>query len=361
MRDWERKKIFMISLNPNFFRYITFRASYAIILSLILSIAFGNIFIKMLKKMKVSQIVREDGPKSHITEKKDIPTMGGLLILFSVIIPVLLLTKLYNFYLYTGLFTLFVFGLIGFADDFLKLKGRSSRGLKGKYKFTMQSLTALFISAVLYTHDESLGMVIIPFVKDYYLSLGPYFILFASFIIVGASNAVNLTDGLDGLAIGIFAISIAGYLIFSYASSNYKFANYLSIPYIKNIGEVVILCAALLGASIGFLWFNSYPASVFMGDAGSIPLGAILGYVSIVSRQEILLIIIGFVFVLEALSVIFQVGSYKLRKKRIFKMAPIHHHFEMEGMTEPKIVIRLWIISLILTIFALSTLKLRIF
>ncbi|MHB1697404.1 MAG: phospho-N-acetylmuramoyl-pentapeptide-transferase [bacterium] len=351
----------MLSFNINFFRYITFRSSYAIILSLILSIAFGKIFIKMLRNMKIGQVVREDGPKSHINEKKDVPTMGGLLILFSAIIPVLLLTRLYNFYLYMGLFTIFGFGLIGFLDDFLKLRGHSSKGLRGKYKFTMQSLIALFVSSVLYFHDKSLGMVIIPFVKEYYLNIGPYFIIFASFIIVGSSNAVNLTDGLDGLAIGVFAISIAGYLIFSYAASNYKFANYLSIPYIKNIGEVVILCASLFGASIGFLWFNSYPASVFMGDTGSISLGAVLGYVAIVSQQEILLAIIGFVFVIEALSVIFQVGSYKLRKKRIFKMAPIHHHFEIEGVPESKIVIRLWIISLILTIFALSTLKLRIF
>ena len=351
----------MLNFNIDFFRYITFRSSYAIILSLILSIAFGKIFIKILKKMKIGQVVREDGPKSHINEKKDIPTMGGLLILFSVVIPVLLLTRLYNFYLYMGILTLLGFGLIGFIDDFLKVRGHSSKGLRGKYKFAAQSLIALFVSAVLYFHDKSLGLVVIPFVKDYYLNLGPYFIIFAAFIIIGSSNAVNLTDGLDGLAIGVFAVSIAGYLVFSYAASNYKFANYLSIPYMKNIGEVVILCASLFGASIGFLWFNSYPASVFMGDTGSISLGAILGYVAIVSQQEILLVIIGFVFVIEALSVIFQVGSYKLRKKRIFKMAPIHHHFEIEGVPESKIVIRLWIISLILTIFALSTLKLRIF
>ena len=351
----------MLSLNTDFFKYITFRSSYAIILSLILSIAFGKIFIKGLKKMKIGQVVREDGPKSHINEKKDVPTMGGLLILFGVLVPVLLLAKLSNFYLYMGVLTLLSFALIGFADDFLKIRGHSSKGLRGKYKFSIQTLIAVCVSYALYFHDESLGTVIIPFVKDYYLNLGVYFIIFAAFIIVGSSNAVNLTDGLDGLAIGVFAIAIAGYLIFSYASSNYKFADYLHIPYIKNIGEVVILCASLFGASIGFLWFNSYPASVFMGDTGSISLGAILGYVAIVSRQEILLIIIGFVFVIEALSVIFQVGSYKLRKKRIFKMAPIHHHFEIEGVPESKIVIRLWIISLILTIFALSTLKLRIF
>ncbi len=344
-----------------FFKYITFRASYAIILSLILSIAFGGTFIRMLKKMKIGQVVRDDGPKSHINEKKDIPTMGGLLVLFSVIIPVLVLTRLFNFYLFTGISILLGFGIIGFIDDFLKIRRRSSKGLKGKYKFGIQSLIAVIVSAALYFHDKSFGTVVIPFVKDYYFNFGVYFIIFSAFIIVGSSNAVNLTDGLDGLAIGVFAIAIAGYLIFSYASSNYKFANYLSIPYIKNIGDVVILCASLFGASIGFLWFNSYPASVFMGDTGSISLGAILGYVAIVSRQEILLVIIGFVFVMEALSVIFQVGSYKLRKKRIFKMAPIHHHFEMEGIPESKIVIRLWIISLILTIFALSTLKLRIF
>jgi len=351
----------MVNFNINFFRYITFRSSYAIILSLILTVAFGKIFIRMLKKMKIGQVVRDDGPKSHISEKKDVPTMGGLLILFSVIIPVLLLTKLYNFYLYMGILTLLGFGVIGFIDDFMKVRGHSSKGLRGKYKFVIQSLIAVFVASMLYYHDKSLGMVVIPFVKNYYLNLGPYFILFAAFIIVGSSNAVNLTDGLDGLAIGVFAISIAGYLIFSYAASNYKFANYLSIPYIKNIGEIVILCASLFGASIGFLWFNSFPASVFMGDTGSISLGAVLGYVAIVSQQEILLVIVGFVFVIEALSVIFQVGSYKLRKKRIFKMAPIHHHFEIGGVPESKIVIRLWIISLILTIFALSTLKLRIF
>ncbi|MFW0884713.1 phospho-N-acetylmuramoyl-pentapeptide-transferase [Candidatus Acidulodesulfobacterium sp. H_13] len=351
----------MLNLNLDFLRYITFRASYAIILSLILSIVFGKVFIKILKRMKVGQIVREDGPKSHISKKKDIPTMGGFLILFSAIIPVLLLARFYDFYLYMGLFTLLGFGLIGFADDLLKLRGRSSKGLRGKYKFTLQSLAALLISALLYFHDESLGVIVIPFVKDYYLNIGPYFILFASFIIVGSSNAVNLTDGLDGLAIGVFAIAITGYLIFLYAASNYGFTSYLSIPYMQNIGGVIILCAALLGSSIGFLWFNSYPASIFMGDIGSISLGAILGYVAIISKQEILLVIIGFVFVIEALSVIFQVGSYKLRKKRIFRMAPIHHHFEMEGVPEPKIVIRLWIISLILTVFALSTLKLRIF
>jgi len=276
----------MISLNHDFFEHITTRMSYAIILSLILSIAFGKLFIKFLKKMHISQIVRDDGPKSHITKKKGTPTMGGFLILFSVVIPVLLFTKLYNFYLYIGLFTLFCYALIGFADDYLKLKGSSSKGLRGKYKFTLQSLVALLVSVVLYLHDESLSIVVIPFVKDYYLNLGPYFIIFASFIIVGTSNAVNLTDGLDGLAVGVFAISIAGYLVFAYLSSNYIFASYLSIPYIKNIGGIVILCAALFGASIGFLWFNSYPASVFMGDVGSISLGAILGYVSIVSRSR---------------------------------------------------------------------------
>lgn len=351
----------MANISLGIFRYITFRTSYAIIVSLLISIIFGKSFIKRLKKMKAEQAIRKDGPKSHITDKKDIPTMGGFLILLSTLIPVLMFARLDNFYLYMGIFTILSFGLIGFLDDFLKLKERSSKGLRGKYKFTAQSLIALLISMLLYLHNESLSIVIIPFVRNYYFNLGPYFILFAAFIIVGTSNAVNLTDGLDGLAIGIFAIAIAGYLIFSYASSNYKFADYLSIPYIKNIGEIVILCAALFGSSIGFLWFNSFPASIFMGDTGSIFLGAILGYVSIVSRQELLLVIIGFVFVIEALSVIFQVGSYKLRKKRIFKMAPIHHHFEIGGLPEQKIVIRLWIISLILTIFALSTLKLRIF
>lgn len=347
--------------NQLFFKFITLRASYAMIIALLLSIAFGKVFIRMIRRFKISQMIREDGPKAHITAKKDIPTMGGLLILFAVILPVILFTNIYNFYVYMAVFTLLSYGFIGFLDDFLKLKGHSSKGLKGKYKFLLQSLFALIISIALYINVPSLSMIVIPFVKDYYISLGPYFIILSMFVIVGSSNAVNLTDGLDGLAIGIFAIVIGGYFIFSYVSSNFKFADYLSIPYIRNIGEMAVLCAALLGASIGFLWFNAFPASVFMGDTGSLSIGAILGFISIVTRQEILLIVMGFVFVIEALSVIFQVGFYKLRKKRIFKMAPIHHHFEMEGIPEPKIIIRLWIISLILTIFALSTLKLRFF
>ncbi|MHB1663821.1 MAG: phospho-N-acetylmuramoyl-pentapeptide-transferase [bacterium] len=351
--------IFM--LNQNFFRFITFRASYALIVALVLSIVFGKTFIKMLKKFKVSQMIREDGPKSHIAGKKDVPTMGGLLIFFSVLIPVILFTNLFNFYIYMAIITLLAYGFIGFLDDYLKVKGQNSKGLRGKYKILMQTVFALIISVILYVKVPSLSYIVIPFVKNYYFNLGPFFILLSMFVIIGSSNAVNLTDGLDGLAIGIFAIAVAGYLVFSYASSNFKFADYLSIPFIYNIGEIVVFCAALLGASIGFLWFNAFPASVFMGDTGSISLGAILGYISIVTREEILLVVIGFIFVIEALSVIFQVGSYKLRKKRIFKMAPIHHHFEIGGVPEPKIIIRLWIVSLILTIFALSTLKLRFF
>ena len=348
-------------LNQNFFRFITLRASYALIIALVLSIVFGKTFIKMLKKFKVSQMIREDGPKSHITGKKDVPTMGGLLIFFSVLIPVILFTNLFNFYIYMAIITLLGYGFIGFLDDYLKVKGHNSKGLRGKYKILMQTVFALVISVILYVKVPSLSYIVIPFVKNYYFDLGPFFILLSMFVIIGSSNAVNLTDGLDGLAIGIFAIAVAGYLLFSYASSNFKFADYLSIPFIYNIGEIVVFCAALLGASIGFLWFNAFPASVFMGDTGSISLGAILGYISIVTREEILLAVIGFIFVIEALSVIFQVGSYKLRKKRIFKMAPIHHHFEIGGVPEPKIIIRLWIVSLILTIFALSTLKLRFF
>ncbi|MCL5673891.1 MAG: phospho-N-acetylmuramoyl-pentapeptide-transferase [Deltaproteobacteria bacterium] len=348
-------------LNQNFFRFITLRASYALIIALVLSIVFGKTFIKMLKKFKVSQMIREDGPKSHITGKKDVPTMGGLLIFFSVLIPVILFTNLFNFYIYMAIITLLGYGFIGFLDDYLKVKGHNSKGLRGKYKILMQTVFALIISVILYIKVPSLSYIVIPFVKNYYFDLGPFFILLSMFVIIGSSNAVNLTDGLDGLAIGIFAIAVVGYLLFSYASSNFKFADYLSIPFIYNIGEIVVFCAALLGASIGFLWFNAFPASVFMGDTGSISLGAILGYISIVTREEILLAVIGFIFVIEALSVIFQVGSYKLRKKRIFKMAPIHHHFEIGGVPEPKIIIRLWIVSLILTIFALSTLKLRFF
>ncbi len=348
-------------LNQNFFRFITLRASYALIIALVLSIVFGKTFIKMLKKFKVSQMIREDGTKSHITGKKDVPTMGGLLIFFSVLIPVILFTNLFNFYIYMAIITLLGYGFIGFLDDYLKVKGKNSKGLRGKYKILMQTVFALVISVILYVKVPSLSYIVIPFVKNYYFDLGPFFILLSMFVIIGSSNAVNLTDGLDGLAIGIFAIAVAGYLLFSYASSNFKFADYLSIPFIYNIGEIVVFCAALLGASIGFLWFNAFPASVFMGDTGSISLGAILGYISIVTREEILLVVIGFIFVIEALSVIFQVGSYKLRKKRIFKMAPIHHYFEIGGVPEPKIIIRLWIVSLILTIFALSTLKLRFF
>lgn len=343
----------------NLFKYITFRGFYALITAFFLSLLFGPYVINKLKEFqnKKGGYVREDTPDWH-QMKKYTPTMGGVLILIVVFVTFLLWSRLDNLYSWLAVITFISFGLIGFFDDFVKVKNK--KGISSKLKFSLQLIVATIISTTLYIHPKFNTVLYMPFFKNINFDLGILYIPFMVFIIVGASNAVNLTDGLDGLAIGPSLISVATFSIFAYIAGNVVLAKYLFIPYVDGVGELVVFLMALLGAGLGFLWFNSFPAEMFMGDAGSLSIGAVLGLVSILTKQEIVLAIVGGIFVLETLSVIAQVGYYRLTGgKRLFKMAPIHHHFELTGTPEPKIVVRVWIISLLLSIVALSTLKIR--
>ncbi|PRI30143.1 phospho-N-acetylmuramoyl-pentapeptide-transferase, partial [Haemophilus influenzae] len=306
------------------------------------------------------QEVRNDGPESHFA-KKGTPTMGGVMILFSIGVSTLLWANLANSYIWVCLFVLFGYGAIGFVDDFRKITRKNTDGLIARWKYFWMSVVALVAILWLYWlgHDTDATRLVIPFFKDIMPQLGLFYIVLSYFVIVGTGNAVNLTDGLDGLAIMPTALVAGAFALIAWATGNVNFAEYLHIPYIKYSSEVVVFCTAIVGASLGFLWFNTYPAQVFMGDVGSLALGGALGVVAILVRQEFLLVIMGGVFVVEALSVILQVGSYKLRKQRIFRMAPIHHHFELKGWPEPRVIIRFWIISLMLVLMGLVTLKLR--
>jgi phospho-N-acetylmuramoyl-pentapeptide-transferase len=309
--------------------------------------------------MQIGQQIREDGPQSHFG-KKGTPTMGGLLIIFAVVIATLLWTNLLNVYMWLVLLITVAYGLIGFMDDYSKLKGKSSRGLSGKTRLLAEIVIALFVSVILYLKPEFNSQVTIPFFKTALPDIGWGYVILSTFIIVGAANAVNLTDGLDGLAIGPVTICFATYLLFAYFAGNVKVAHYLQIIHVPGAGELAIFCGALVGAGLGFLWFNAYPAEVFMGDIGSLSLGGALGAVAIMTKQEILLAIVGGLFVVETFSVIFQVGYYKMTGgKRILRMAPLHHHFELKGWAEPKVIVRFWIISILLALLAVSTLKLR--
>ncbi|HEV2332653.1 MAG TPA: phospho-N-acetylmuramoyl-pentapeptide-transferase, partial [Gammaproteobacteria bacterium] len=304
--------------------------------------------------------VRKDGPQSHLS-KAGTPTMGGTLILAAIIISTLLWADLRNRYVWVLLGVTFAFGLIGFADDYLKLVLKNSKGLKARTKYFWQSVFGLAVAlALYYTHREPAEIsYILPFFKQVSLPLGVLFVVVTYFVVVGTSNAVNLTDGLDGLAI-MPAVLVGGALgVFGYASGNFNFAHYLAIPYLPGAGEVVVYCGALVGAGLGFLWFNAYPAQVFMGDVGALALGAALGTLAVIVRQEVVLFIMGGVFVVETLSVILQVASFKLTGKRIFRMAPLHHHFELKGWPEPRVIVRFWIITVILVLVGLSTLKVR--
>jgi phospho-N-acetylmuramoyl-pentapeptide-transferase len=342
----------------NVFRYITFRAILAILTALVISFFLGPWVIRKLKDLQVKQYIREDGPKNH-REKEGTPTMGGTLILFSIGVAVLLWADLTNFFIWVALLVLVGFGAIGFVDDYLKLTRRNSKGLSMKQKFLLQVLVALGASLLLYVNPTFRSTLAFPFIKGLMPDLGEFYILLVILVIVGTSNAVNLTDGLDGLATGPVLISAGTFMVLSYLAGNVKIASYLQIPYVSGSGELTIFCGALVGAAMGFLWYNTYPAQIFMGDTGSVSLGAALGAVAIMTKQEFLLAIVGGLFVVETLSVIFQVASYKLRKKRIFRMAPIHHHFELLGWAEPKVIVRFWIITLCLALLAFSTLKLR--
>jgi phospho-N-acetylmuramoyl-pentapeptide-transferase len=356
LANWltEYNRIFFV------FNYIALRSVLAALTALLIAIIIGKPMIRWLQKMQIGQMIRDDGPQSHLS-KKGTPTMGGCLILFSIAISVLLWSDLTNKFTWVLLFVTLSFGLIGFLDDYLKLSKKNAKGLRAKWKYLMQSVFGLItVVAIFLVLNPYMDLSIsIPFTKQLVIPLGGFFVIFGYFVIVGSSNAVNLTDGLDGLAILPIVMVAAGLGAFAYVSSNANFASYLLMNYIAGTGDVVIFCAAICGAGIGFLWYNSYPAEVFMGDVGALALGAALGCIALILRQELVLFIMGFIFVIETVSVILQVGSYKLRKKRVFKMAPIHHHFELKGWAEPKVVVRFWILTAIFVLIGLASLKIR--
>ncbi len=343
----------------NVFRYITFRTIVSALSSMAVVLFLGKWGINRLRDMQVGQFIREDGPPNHIS-KAGTPTMGGCLILPVVILFTILWTEPRNIYVWLVVVVFLGFGGIGFADDYMKRVRKSSRGLSARAKFGLQFLVALVTAVFLYMLPEFDSRLMVPFLKNIQPDLGYWYIPFAVFIIVGASNAVNLTDGLDGLAIGPIIVAFGCYLVFSYLAGHVKIAEYLQIPYVAGAGELSVLCGAVAGAGLGFLWYNAYPAEVFMGDVGSLPLGAVLGTVAVITKQELVLVLVGGLFVVEALSVIFQVAYFKLTEgKRMFRMAPLHHHFELKGWAESKVTVRFWIIALILALLAVSTLKLR--
>ncbi|MCX8616935.1 phospho-N-acetylmuramoyl-pentapeptide-transferase [Gilliamella sp. B2923] len=344
----------------NVLSYLTVRAILGLLTSLTISLIFGQKVIDWLQKLQIGQVIRHDGPESHLS-KKGTPTMGGTLILASITLSVFLWADLRNPYVWVTLFVLIGYGIIGFADDYLKVIRKNTDGLIARWKYFWQSLIALIVAFGLYAYgkDTSVTVLVVPFFKDVMPQLGLWYILLAYVVIVGAGNAVNLTDGLDGLAIMPTVFVAAGFALVSWATGNVNFAAYLHIPYIKFSGELMIVCTAIIGAGLGFLWFNTYPAMVFMGDVGSLALGGVFGIIAVLLRQEFLLFIMGGIFVIETVSVILQVGSFKLRGKRIFRMAPIHHHYELKGWPEPRVIVRFWIISLMLVLIGLLTLKLR--
>ena len=345
----------------NVFRYITFRTAYAIMTALIISWLIGPYVIRLLRNLQVGQVVRDDGPQSHLS-KAGTPTMGGVLLLAALCVSTLLWGNLGKPYVWLVLGTTLCFGAIGFWDDYLKTVRKSPTGLRAKYKFGTEIIVAgvMVLLLLLIAEDRSsVTRLSVPFFKEFTPDLGWWYIPFAIIVVVGTSNAVNLTDGLDGLAIGPVIIATLAYTGLSYVAGNARFAEYLNIFHVPGAGEVAVFCGSLLGASLGFLWFNSYPAQVFMGDVGSLSLGAALGMIAVLAKHELLLMIIGGLFVIETLSVIVQVASFKLTGKRVFRMAPLHHHFEEKGWQEPKVIVRFWIIAITLALLSLSTLKLR--
>ncbi len=342
----------------NVFRYITFRTVMAILSALIISFLLTPWLIQKLNELKIKADKREDIPERHQV-KKGTPTMGGFIILLATIIPTLLWADLKNDYIWIVTAALILFGAIGFIDDMRKLRNPQSKGVPGKTKLLLEIVFAVIISMLIYYRGGFLPQLTVPFFKNVAPNLGVFYILLCILIIVGTSNSVNLTDGLDGLAIGPVLTVSATFTLFAYLVGNIIFAQYLQIVYVKGAGELTILCGAMLGAGIGFLWYNAHPAELFMGDTGSLSLGAALGTIAVIIKQEILLVIVGGIFVIETLSVVIQVLSFKWRGKRVFKMAPIHHHYELKGWNEAKIVVRFWIVSVILGLIAITTLKLR--
>jgi phospho-N-acetylmuramoyl-pentapeptide-transferase len=342
------------------FNYLTFRSILGVLTSLAFSLLIGPLVIRRLAERQIGQAIRDDGPQSHLS-KAGTPTMGGALILLSICLSTLLWSDLNNRFVWIVLGVTLSFGAIGWVDDWRKVVEKNPRGLPARWKYFWQSVAGFTAALVLFYTAQvpAETQLIFPFFKNYALELGVFFILLTYFVIVGSSNAVNLTDGLDGLAI-LPTVMVAGALgIFAYASGNVNFANYLLIPFVPGSGELVVFCAAIIGAGLGFLWFNTYPAQVFMGDVGALALGAALGVVAVVVRQEIVLFIMGGIFVMETLSVIIQVASFKMTGRRVFRMAPLHHHFELKGWPEPRVIVRFWIITVVLVLIGLSTLKLR--
>jgi phospho-N-acetylmuramoyl-pentapeptide-transferase len=358
------------------FRYVTFRTAFASLTALFMGLIIGPAIIRQLREFQIGQYIREEGPAAH-HKKAGTPTMGGVLITIAIVVPTLLWADLTNPYIWLGIFSTVAFGAIGFADDYIKVVHRRNLGLRGKTKLLLQFLAAGVVGVVLVgltaTRQYSTHLMV-PFFKQFrpdlaiealrhhphvwFLAFTP-FVLFVMLVLVGSSNAVNLTDGLDGLAIGCTVIAAGGLTVLTYVSGHAKFAEYLALQEMPAVAELTVFCGAMVGASLGFLWYNAHPAEIFMGDVGSLALGGAIGTVAVIIKQELLLPFIGGIFVIEALSVILQVGSYKLRKKRIFRMAPLHHHFELVGWSESKIIIRFWILALIFALFALTTLKLR--
>jgi phospho-N-acetylmuramoyl-pentapeptide-transferase len=342
----------------NVFRYITFRTIYAILTALLISFVIGPWLIEKLRTFQIQQVIRKDVPARHLV-KNGTPTMGGSLILMAVLIPTLFWSDLTSGYIWIVLLITLGFGVLGFLDDYKKIRDKNGIGIRARYKFPIQMAMGLVASLILFSTIDHDSRLIFPFFKKITPDLGNWYILFSALVIVGSANAVNLTDGLDGLAIGPYLIASATFMLFCYLAGNFRFAAYLQIPFVRGSAELTILCGALVGSSLGFLWYNTYPAQVFMGDMGSLSLGAALGTIAVVTKQEFLLVIVGGIFVMEVLSVMIQVISYRLRGKRVFRMAPIHHHFELKGWAEPKIIVRFWIIGIILGLVAISTLKLR--
>ncbi|HVT04264.1 MAG TPA: phospho-N-acetylmuramoyl-pentapeptide-transferase [Thermoanaerobaculia bacterium] len=346
----------------NVFRYITFRTAYSALTALLISFILGPWLIKRITQIKLGQFIREEGPQSH-QQKAGTPTMGGILINFAILIPTILWADIMNPYIWIVLFVTFAFGTIGFIDDYNKLVKKQNLGLTAKQKFLLQFVVALIAGvAVAYLpqiHNAYSTKLTFPFVKRLVIDLGFFYIPFIAVVIVGASNAVNLTDGLDGLAIGSTLIAAVTYTILTYAAGNFKVADYLRIAWVPGAGELAVFCGAMVGASLGFLWFNAHPAEIFMGDVGSLALGGAIGCLAVIIKQEILLVLVGGLFVVEALSVIIQVISFKTTGRRVFKMSPIHHHFELSGWNETKVVVRFWIVAIMFALLALSTLKLR--
>jgi phospho-N-acetylmuramoyl-pentapeptide-transferase len=343
----------------NVVQYLTFRSAVALLFALLLSLFLGPPMIRWLRRLSIGQAIRAEGPESHQI-KRGTPTMGGTLIVFCMVVPTLLWADLANRYVWVALLATLAFGAIGFVDDFLKVRRRHSLGLSARSKISLQILVALMVGGYLFTLPEFAPTLLnVPFFKSVVIEMGVLYLPFVALVLVGASNAVNLTDGLDGLAIGATLIAAATYAIFTYIAGNSIAARYLQVAYLPGAGEVAIFCSAMVGASLGFLWFNAHPAEVFMGDVGSLALGGGIGTVAVLAKQELLLVLVGGLFVCEALSVIIQVASFKLTGRRVFKMAPLHHHFEKLAWSESKIVVRFWIVAVVFALIGLSTLKLR--